>query len=138
MALNRSFSLRLIKVAIAIVIVLIIVIYIIFRSLSYTRGPKITIFQPVDWSSISTSVTKIEGRADRIIKVSLNGQPISTDESGNFSESVSIFPGANILTISADDQFNRTIESVLHLYGTVNLPVYTSTTTTTATSSDKK
>lgn len=119
-------------------VALVIVIYAIWRSLNYARGPHITIFEPLDGTSISSSIVTIKGRADRVNKLSLNSQPISMDEQGNFDETVTVFPGVNILTLQANDQFNRSIDSTLHLFGTVEFPVKVISSSTDTTSSSTK
>ncbi len=129
MGLNRTTSLRLIKIGIAFVVGLIIVLYAISRSLQYTRGPSITIFQPQDYSTVSTSITSIEGRADRVNALKLNGQPISMDEDAHFKETITVFPGSNTITLHAEDQFGRSVETVLHIMGSVDFPVKISTST---------
>jgi hypothetical protein len=138
MPLNRTASIRIIQISAIVFIAILIGSYALWRSLNYARGPHITIFEPLDGSSVSASVVTIKGRADRVNKIELNMQPISMDEQGNFSEMITIFPGTNILTFDASDQFNRSTETVLHLFGTVDFPIkssVTASTTVTATSS---
>ena len=135
MQLNRTASLRLIKIGIAIVLAGLIITYAIFRSLPYTKGPHIGIFQPLEGSSIPASTVTIVGRADRVNKLQLNGSPVSMDEQGNFSETVTLFSGTNVLTLDASDQFGRATHTTIHLFGTVDFPIRDSTATTSATSS---
>ncbi len=104
-------------------------IYAISRSFQYTRGPSITIFQPSDWTTIGASITDIEGRVDRVNVLKLNGQAISMDEQGHFKETITIFPGSNIITLHAEDQFGRSIETLLHINGSVDFPANISTST---------
>lgn len=129
MGLNRTASLRLIKITCALIVGLIIVVYAVSRSLQYTRGPEITIFQPQNNSTIGTSVTEIEGRADRVNALTLNGQSISMDEQGRFKETITIFPGSNIITLRAQDQFKRSTQVELRIFGSVNFPVKVASTT---------
>ena len=140
MGLNRTASIRLIRIGSLVLVALVIVIYAVWRSLNYARGPHITIFEPLDGTSISASTAIVKGRADRVNKLTLNSQPISMDEQGNFDETVTIFPGVNILTLQANDQFNRSTDSTLHLFGTVEFPVKItgSSTDTVSSSSTKK
>jgi hypothetical protein len=47
----------------------------------------------------------------------LNGQTITVDEAGNFSQTIIVFPGMNILTFHAHDQFGRDTDKQLQLFG---------------------
>jgi hypothetical protein len=137
MRLNRTAWLRLIKFAIVCVVAILIITYAISRSLSYTRGPRISVFQPVDGSSIGASTVTIQGRADRINTLYLDGSPISMDQQGTFSEMMTVFPGSNIITLSAHDQFGRTTQTLIHLFGTVDLPIPHTATSSPATTTSK-
>ena len=129
MGLNRTTSLRLIKIGIACIVGILIVIYAISRSLEYSRGPSITIFQPSNYTTIAASIGSIEGRADRVNMLTLNGQTISMDEQGHFKETITIFPGSNEITLHAEDQFKRSTETILHITGSVDFPIKISTST---------
>ena len=134
MELNRTTSLRLIKVGSAVIVGLIILGYALSRSFTYTRGPAITIFQPQDNSTISTSIVDIEGRVDRVNSLKLNGQAISIDEQGHFKETITLFPGMNVISIFAEDQFKRSTQTQLHIVGTVDFPVKVNNASSTANS----
>lgn len=122
MNITRSTTLRFIKLIVIGLVIFIIVGYAIWRSLNYFRGPEITIFEPVNGSSIATSTIVVRGQAERINNISLNGSLILIDEQGNFGRILAIFPGINILTFNASDQFGRTSSLELRLFGTVELP----------------
>jgi len=123
MPLTRTTLIRLIKILAALVVVSIIVSYAIWRSLNYARGPHIDIFEPQDGSKIMTTTSTIRGKALRINNITLNGNPISIDESGNFGETIIVFPGINRLTLSGFDQFGRETLHSLTLLGTVPFPI---------------
>lgn len=120
MQLTRTATIRIIKTAGALALVLLIVIYAISRSMNYVRGPQIQIFWPPNGESATTSIVTINGQVKRINKLTLNGSPISTDEQGNWYQTVIIFPGLNKLTIVARDQFNRSTEASLDIFGTID------------------
>ena len=137
MRLNRTAWLRLIKFGTVCIVAILIVVYAISRSLSYTKGPRINIFQPIDGSSIGASTVTIQGRADRINTLYLDGSPISMDEQGTFSEMITVFPGSNIVTLSAHDQFGRNTQALIHLFGTIDLPIVHTATSSSATTTSK-
>ena len=113
--MTRSSLLRLIKIGATIFLVLVVAGYSIWRSSDYARGPRITISEPADWSSVQASTTPIRGVVERAHIVTMNGKPVSIDESGNFNEIIIVFPGTNIVTFTAKDQFGRTVEKRLIL-----------------------
>lgn len=119
MDLNRTSTLRLIRYSLIGLIALIIALYALSRSLNYIHGPQIEIFQPLNGSAISSTTATIIGKALRINSLSLNGKTVFIDESGNFQETILIFPGVNMITLTAKDQFGRTVNNQLELVGTV-------------------
>jgi hypothetical protein len=108
--MTRSSLLRLLKISAAILLILIVAGYSIWRSFDYARGPRITIAEPADWSSTQASTTAIHGIVERAHILTMNGKPVSIDEVGNFNEIIIVFPGTNIITFIARDQFDRTID----------------------------
>ena len=123
MKLNRTASIRLVQISTIIGIALIIGGYALWRSMNYARGPHITIFEPLDGASISKSIVTIHGRADRVNKIALNTQPISMDEQGAFSERITLFPGTNVITLTASDQFGRATTAIIRVFGSVEFPI---------------
>ncbi len=116
MPLTRTSFLRLTRIAGAIVIVALIVAYAIWRSLAYARGPHIILSDPTDFASIDATTTHIIGRVERANIITLNGRAVTIDESGNFNETIVIFPGTNILRLEAKDQFGRTVEETVRVW----------------------
>ncbi|MEK7609811.1 MAG: hypothetical protein AAB470_01670 [Patescibacteria group bacterium] len=115
MPFTRTTALRLVKISAGILAVFLIVAYATWRSLNYARGPSITIDEPKNGATISASTTIIKGKVERVNSITLNDKPIFVDEQGNFSETLIVFPGTNILTLKAHDQFNRTVEKQLRI-----------------------
>lgn len=115
--MTRTSLLRYIKIGCGALVALLIIIYAISRSLSYARGPHITVDEPTDWAVITSPTTMVRGHVDRANNLTLDDHAISIDEQGNFSETLVIFPGMNIITIEAHDQFNRTVKTQLRVQG---------------------
>jgi hypothetical protein len=89
--------------------------YTIYSSKNLVRGPRIVIAEPLDGSLYSTTTVTIIGQAFNIQKISLNDKPILIDEEGNFKEVTLLYPGYNVLTMTASDRFGRSTEQLLHL-----------------------
>jgi hypothetical protein len=117
---SRTQNLRLIKTTGILILAFIIVIFAIFRSFNYISGPGLEIYSPINGANIESSTVRIIGQASRINKITLNGNPITIDEQGNWSETLIIFPGLNTITIEAQDQFGRTNKKQLNIVGKTN------------------
>ena len=113
--MTRTQFIRLLKLGIIILVAIAIISYAAWRSLAYARGPAIIIFQPENGSTAASSTIDIVGRADRVNSLTIDGMPISLDQQGNFRETVIVFPGANMITIGAKDQFGRATEKQIEV-----------------------
>lgn len=78
-------------------------------------GPKIIVNSPSDGQTIKKSFVTVQGKAERISQLYLNGKKIFTDEQGNFNEPYLLASGYNLLEIIANDQFGRQITKKLQL-----------------------
>jgi hypothetical protein len=122
MTLTRTRFRRIIGIAAAIAAIILIAAYAVWRSFAYASGPRISIFAPVDGASISSTTVEISGQVLRASQLTLNGYPTSVDEKGDFSQTLAVFPGANTITLTATDQFGRSIEKRVTILGTIQLP----------------
>ena len=118
MDFNRTSSLRLIRYGLIGLVAILIAVYALFRSLNYIHGPNITVYQPIDGSAIASTTVTIIGQASRVNSLSLNGKTVFIDEAGNFKETIIVFPGVNVITLDAHDQFGREVKDQLELVGT--------------------
>ena len=91
--------------------------YAVWRSLPYARGPVIKVFQPLPGISLNAKTVDIVGRADRVNSLTINGNPISVDEAGNFKDTIAVFTGMNIITLGATDQFGRSESEQIEILG---------------------
>jgi hypothetical protein len=117
MDITRTRLMKLVRIAATVVAVLLIAGYASYRSLPYLRGPQIHIFQPLNGSSIATSTVTVIGRAERVNSLSLNDNPLQVDEEGDFKQTLIVFPGVNVITLKAADQFGRFTVTELRLFG---------------------
>jgi hypothetical protein len=120
MNLTRSSLLRLLTYGLAGIALAVVIGYAAWRSFDYLRGPTIEIFQPADGSTIASSSITILGRADRINTMNLNGRSIAMNEEGYFAEILIIFPGVNIISLSGTDQFGRSSDAQIRLFGSAS------------------
>ena len=78
-----------------------------FQAKELIAGPKIEISRPIDGETIDNSLTKIEGRAENIAEIRLNGRKIFVNENGEFEELVLLSYGYNTVTLEVIDKFKR-------------------------------
>lgn len=116
MPFTRTTLLRIIKTGSAILVILIIVAYALWRSFTYVQGPHITITEPQNGDTVFSTTTIIRGSVERANDITLNGKSISIDEQGVFAENIILFPGVNIITLEAHDQFDRSVKTELRVY----------------------
>jgi hypothetical protein len=117
---SRTKNLHLVKILIISIFITLIALFALFRSLNYIKGPEISILSPNNGSIIESNFTKISGNAKRIVKITINGFPISIDEQGNWQETLIIYNGINQISIEAEDQFGRSVKKQLDIVGKTN------------------
>ena len=107
--LSRAQVRKLVIKSFAIICITLFIGYGLFVSRNLIMGPEITITEPQNGSATTSSYIHISGNVLRIKEVSLNNRPITVSLTGDFNETVTLFPGYNIFVFSAMDKFNRSI-----------------------------
>ena len=69
-------------------------------------GPRISV--PSEIIIVHEPFTVIQGKAEHISELRLNGTPISVTEDGIFEEPYLLTPGENRIVLDATDRFGRT------------------------------
>jgi hypothetical protein len=69
----------------------------------YVAALPLTITEPLDESVVTSSSVIVRGETNADAIVSINGKMASVDASGNFSESVTLDPGPNLIEVLASD-----------------------------------
>lgn len=86
-------------------------IYVLFQARNLIQGPAIILtdtYTPVHQDKIIT----LSGKAENIVKLTLNGKEIHTDAEGVFSHDVVLERGYTIVTLAAQDRFGRSTSVV--------------------------
>lgn len=112
----------------------IVVGYSYFALEGYMRGPQIDLTGPKNGISTTTARITIAGRAVHINTLTINSATTSPDLAGNFSESLLLAPGYNIMRVAAEDRYGRTVEKTIEMT-LIGGQVETMGTTTPSTSS---
>jgi hypothetical protein len=87
-----------------------IVVFVFFRSKDLLFGVKIRNVNIVNGAKLAESSLPISGNAKNTIFLTLNGREISIDQAGNFSETIALLSGYNIINIRAKDKFGSVDE----------------------------
>jgi transcriptional regulator with XRE-family HTH domain len=91
----------------SIIIVLGVIGYLGYQVHAVNVPPNINIAQPKNGAMINTPSVLLAGTVDPGSKLSVNGQSIFVDGSGNFKQLVSVGSGQMILTFVADSTFGK-------------------------------
>lgn len=70
-------------------------------------GPTLALSSPQNGESFQNSFITISGTAVHTQSVSLDGNPLLTDQNGHFSTTLTLPQGGAILTLTATDRFGR-------------------------------
>lgn len=84
----------------------VVLAYVLFQARFLIIGPVVqltTEFKPV----YNERIIAVDGQAENITDITLNGRPIYTNESGVFSEKLVLENGYTIMTIRARDRYGR-------------------------------
>jgi hypothetical protein len=96
-----------------VVFFLLVVGYAYFEAQGILFGPSISVTSSV--TTVHDPFVKIEGRADRIASLSMNGKQIAVTESGSFSEPYLLAAGDNRIVLDAKDTYGRTRRKVIEI-----------------------
>ncbi len=97
---------RILKAFFGFTLLTLIAAYVLFQARNFILGPSIVLTR--EPSPIQTErVVEIQGTAKNIVKISLNGREIHTDETGVFREKLVLENGYTIMTLMAKDRFGR-------------------------------
>lgn len=81
--------------------------YIHFQARNLLTGPTITL-DDTGGTIHHTHSVELTGSASNIVKLTLNGREIHTDEAGVFREHLVLENGYTLMTLVAEDRFGRT------------------------------
>jgi hypothetical protein len=95
--------------------IVIVVGYGASRAYLFVKGPSISINSPTQGAVVSESFIEINGTAENISFITLNGARIYLDESGKWQERTLLSYGYNILTAEAVDRFGRKVSKKIEV-----------------------
>lgn len=83
-------------------------VYLFIQYRSFLGTPSLTLQKPEENALIKGSTVEVIGRTDPEIRLTINNQPISLDQEGNFQENIMVEEGVNTLVFTATNKFNKT------------------------------
>ncbi len=119
---------RITKIALVIFFVLVLG-YAYFEARGALFGPSITVTSNV--TEVHDPFITIQGQADRIASLSMNGKPIAVTENGAFAEPYLLAEGYNRIVLDARDKYGRSSRQVIEVVYTPdpnNAPQHASST----------
>ncbi len=88
------------------IVITLFVTYVLFQARFILEGPVISL--TYDPSVVHTErLVTLEGTAENIVRMTLNGRQIYTDTTGNFKEALVLENGYTIATLQAEDRYGR-------------------------------
>jgi uncharacterized protein YfaP (DUF2135 family) len=92
---------------------LLIVGYAYYEARGVLYGPSIQLSS--DIQEVHDPFIAIQGKADRIADLSMNGRPISVTEDGAFDEPYLLSPGLNRIMLDATDRYGRKTQQIVEV-----------------------
>src|SRR5262249_36121605 len=92
---------------------LLAILYALFEARGQILGPTIDVSPRVEL--VHQPFLVIQGQAERISSLLMNGQQIPVTENGSFQEPYLLPPGYNRIVLDAKDSYGRSAERVLEI-----------------------
>lgn len=89
--------------------------YSAFQAQKMIRGPQIRVLSPINGATYTTPLIEVKGVAKNISTLTFDDRPLYTDLQGNFSDSLLLSPGYNIIKLEARDKFGSKTEKKIEI-----------------------
>jgi hypothetical protein len=91
--------------------------YGIFQARVLIHGPVLTLTSPRPGETVTDTLMEISGKTENVTHVSINGQPVTMDISGTFTEKRITPNGYGVILVEAKDRFGHTTKEYLTFLG---------------------
>ncbi len=124
---------RLSRIALVIFFVAVIA-YALYEAHGLLFGPTIDIPSQTMTATDSPYIL-IQGKADRISSLAVDGNPIQVTEAGAFQEPYVLAPGVNRIVFDAKDKYGNATQKIIEIVytSTTTVPIVRTATTTSST-----
>jgi hypothetical protein len=92
-----------------------IMIFALSNTRLLSRGVYLSINGIEDGMIYTQSVLNVVGNAKRSAHLTVNGREVTINQSGEFSDTLVLLPGYNIIRISAEDKFGKKTEQIFEV-----------------------
>jgi len=106
---------RIIRTILILAVVLLVVGYLVSQVNAMVSPPGLIISSPPNGAITNVQAIVVSGNTEQEIRVQINGEEITTSESGQFSEEIILSPGMNTLEIAACSKHGRCTTQVRHV-----------------------
>ena len=101
---------KIIRSLIILFLVLVCLFYLGLKMKALLAPPKLVIDQPINNLITNEKYVQVSGAVESETALDINGQQVSVDPSGRFSETINLQPGVNIIEISAQKKHGQQIK----------------------------
>jgi hypothetical protein len=98
---------RALRIAGVVLLGSLIIFYVQFQARNIIQGPTLAITNTLPSIQHERHIT-LNGTAHNVVKLTLNGKEIHTDENGAFSHTLVLENSYTIMSLNAQDRFGRT------------------------------
>lgn len=98
---------KIIKMSVLTMFFVFIVTYAFFRSYNLIFGVNLKNINLKDGAGFDGNILNVSGNAKNAVYLALNDREISIDKDGDFSETIALLKGYNIVEIKARDKFGN-------------------------------
>lgn len=89
------------------IVFVLFIAYILFQYRYAFINPPLTILSPKDRSTVATQELEVKGKTEPNTSIYVNKTPVTVDKSGNFTKTISVFPGHFVLNVDAINKFGK-------------------------------
>lgn len=97
------------------IVIFVLVGYIGWQIRSIVKPPQLTLYSPQNGFVTDDHEIIVHGKTSKEIQVSVNGKTITSDEEGQFKETVILSNGINTITVSAKKKHGKSTVVVRHV-----------------------
>lgn len=97
----------LVRYALVAAVVLVIIGYLAIQVKNIIEPPTLVLLSPENGSVSNQSVVTVQGATETEARVSINGKDIMNNEEGKFDEMVTLRPGLNVITVTAEKKHGK-------------------------------
>ncbi len=90
----------------SILLILCIGVLVYINTLGLRRGPTITIYTPLAYSTVD-AVVEVSGRIPRAKEANINGKPLTFNKRGDFTETIILTPPLDSLDVYAISAYGQ-------------------------------